>query len=200
MMALHEEAPKEDSMDYLYKNPDSLENLMRTRGFTDILKMEGRYNFRIKTLGWFNVDAYYEGMKGTEIVDLFVSTDFEQKSELEIHVFFPEKKLLTIGTLHKEDGLFHFEKYKGQIPLFLNDEAIVFGVTSIKEKIYYGITAFKVGKKQTINLDIKETTEEALTHAFKEMKLDGIDLDIITKKRLIAPKDCEPVRDSTKVK
>lgn len=197
MMDLHEEATKEDSMDYLYKNPDSLESVQR-RGFADLLFTEGRYNFQVKTLGWFNVDAFYEGMKGTEIVDLFVKTAFEQKSELEIHVFFPAKKLLTVGTLHKEDGLFHFEKYKGQIPLFLNDEAIAFGVTSIKEKIYYGITAFKVGKRQTISLDIKETTKEELTHAFKEMKLDGIDLDIITKKRLIVPKDCGPAADSAK--
>jgi hypothetical protein len=37
-----------------------------------------------------------------------------------------------------------------------------------------------------------------LSNALKEMKLDGIDLDIITKKRLIVPKDCGPVRDSTK--
>jgi hypothetical protein len=199
MMDLHEEATKEDSMDYLYKDPDSLEQVQR-RGLTDLLFTKGRYNFQVKTLGWFNVDAFYEGMKGTEIVDLFVKTDFEQKSELEIHVFFLAKKLLTVGTLHKDDGLFHFEKYKGQIPLFLNDEAIAFGVTSIKEKIYYGITSFKVGKRQTINLDIKETTNEELTNAFKEMKLDGIDLDIITKKRLIVPKDCGNVQDSIKVK
>ena len=37
MMDLHQEAHKEDSMDYLYKNPDSLENAMRTNGFVDIL-------------------------------------------------------------------------------------------------------------------------------------------------------------------
>jgi hypothetical protein len=129
-------------------------------------------------------------MRGTEIVDLFVKTDFGPKEKLEIHVFFPSKKILTIGTLHKEDSLFHFEKYKGQIPLFMNDEAIAFGVTSIKEKLYYGIASFKVVKQQTINLDIKETTNEELTRAFREMKLDGIDLDVITKKRLVVPKAC----------
>jgi mono/diheme cytochrome c family protein len=190
MMDLHKEATKEDSKDFLYKKPDSLENVMRSSGFIDILPTEGRYNFTIKTLGWFNIDAFYEGMKGTEIVDLFVKTGFEQKDQLEIHVFFPAKKILTVGTLHNEDGLFHFEKYKGQIPLFLNDEAIAFGFTSLKEKIYYGITSFKVTKQQTINLNIKESTKEEITKAFKEMRLDGIDLDVITKKRLIVPKIC----------
>jgi mono/diheme cytochrome c family protein len=190
MMDLHEEATKEDSMDYLYKNPDSLEKLMRTMGFSDVLPTEGRYNFKIKTLGWFNVDAFYEGMKGTEIVDLFVKSGFEHPEKLEVHVFFPAKKILTVGTFHEEDGLFHFEKYKGQIPLFLNDQAIAFAVTSIKEKLYYGITSFKVTKQQTINLTIKETNEAELTNAFREMKLDNIDLDIITKKRIIVPKPC----------
>lgn len=57
-----------------------------------IYTTSGRYNFKIKTLGWFNVDAFYEGLKGTEIVDLKVSTDFEAKDELAIHVFFPQGK------------------------------------------------------------------------------------------------------------
>ncbi|MEO6611194.1 MAG: cytochrome c [Chitinophagaceae bacterium] len=190
MMDLHEEATKEDSMDYLYKKPDSLEKAMRTGGFVDILPTDGRYNFRIKTLGWFNVDAFYEGMKGTEIVDLFVKVDFEEPQKIEVHVFFPAKKILTVGTCHKEDNLFHFEKYKGQIPLFLNDEAVVIGFISLKEKIYYGISSFKVGKQQTISLHIEESTEEKLSAAFKEMKLDGVDLDIITKKRVIVPRNC----------
>jgi hypothetical protein len=200
MMDLHEEATKEDSMDYMYKKTDSLENAMRSSGFIDIMPTEGRYNFTIKTLGWFNIDAFYEGMKGTEIVDLFVKTNFEQKDQLETHVFFPARKILTVGTLHNDDGLFHFEKYKGQIPLFLNDEAIAFGFTSIKEKIYYGITSFKVTKQQTINLNIKESTKEDISKAFKEMKLDGIDLDVITKKRLIVPKICSDRRDTVKLK
>ena len=119
-----------------------------------------------------------------------------KKEKLEVYVFFPAKKILTVGTFHKEDGLFHFEKYKGQIPLFLNDKAIAFGFTSIKEKIYYGITSFKVTKQQTITLNIKESTKEVLSEAFKEMKLDGIDLDVITKKRLIVPKNCS---DSSKL-
>ncbi len=190
MMDLHREATREDSMAYLYRKPDSLENVMRTRGFTDILPTEGRYNFRIKTLGWFNVDAFYEGMKGTAVVDLWVATDFKEKDKLEVHVFFPAKKILTVGTFHEKDSLFHFEKYKGQIPLFLNDEAIAFGFTSIREKAYYGITSFKVTNRQTIHLTIKESSKEELAKAFKEMKLDGIDLDIITKKRLIIPKNC----------
>jgi mono/diheme cytochrome c family protein len=190
MMDLHEEATKEDSMDYLYHKPDSLEKVMRTNGFADLLATKGRYNFVIKTMGWFNVDAFYEGMQGTTIVDLFVKTDFQEKDNLEVHVFFPEKKILTVGTLHSNDNLFHFEKYKGQIPLFLNDEAVAFAITSIKEKIYYGITYFKVKKNQTIVIKIKETDKAAIQQAFDQMNLDGIDLDVITKKRIVVPRNC----------
>ena len=185
------EATKEDSMDYQYKDPEPLEQAQREMGFTEIIGTGGRYNFTINTLGWFNVDAFSEGLKGTEIVDLKVSTEFEAKAELVVNVFFPAKKILTIGVFHKEDGLFHFEKYKGQIPLFLNDDAIVFANASIGEKLYYGITRFTVGKQNMIPVTIKESTEHELSNAFKEMKLDQVDLDIITKKRLLVPKKCE---------
>ncbi len=187
---LAEEAPATDSLDSQYKDPAVLENIMRTRGFTDVIQTKGRYNFAIKTLGWFNVDAYYDGLPGTTIVDLFVKTDYEKNNDLAIHVFFPSKKLLTVGTYHPEDSLFHFEKYKGQIPLFLNDEAVVFGVDSHGEKIFYGISTFTVTQKQTIALHIQETTKEELQKAFLDMRLDGVDLDAITKKRLVVPKPC----------
>ena len=188
-MDLHEEATNEDSLDWQYKKPDSLEAVQR-RGFNDVLRTKGRYDFAVKTLGWFNIDAYYEGRKGTEVVDLFLKTNSAFDEKLEVHVFFPAKKLLTVGTFHTEDSLFHFEKYKGSIPLYMNDEAVAFAVGSIGEKIYYGIKSFRVSKLQTISLDIKETTADELQKAFETMKLDGIDLDIITKKRIITPRPC----------
>lgn len=198
-MDLHEEATKEDSLDSQYKKPDSLETVQRTKGFTDYLAMKGRYNFAVKTLGWFNVDAFYEGLKGTEVVDLFVKENAGLAEKLEVHVFFPAKKILTVGTYHTEDSLFHFEKYKGSIPLYLNDEAVAFAVSSVGEKMYYGIKSFKVTKLQTITLDIKETTPEQLEQAFKNMKLEGVDLDIITKKRIIIPCNNSPT-DSVEIK
>jgi len=194
MIGLGLEATKNDSLDSQYKKPDSLEAAQRTLGFTDVVSTAGRYNFRIKTMGWFNVDAFYEGLKDTKSVDLFVKSDFSEK--IDVHVFFPAKKLLTVGLYHEDDQLYHFQKYKGQIPLFLNDEAIAFGITSVGEKIYYGITPFKVQNNQTIQLKIQESTKEELTRAFKELQLDGIDLDIITKKRIIMPKICA---DTTKL-
>jgi mono/diheme cytochrome c family protein len=187
--SLFEEATKNDTADALYKDPKLLEEEQR-QGLIDKQFTAGRYNFTVNTLGWFNVDAFYEGMEGTEIVDLFVKTDFEEKESLLVHVFFPAKKLLTVGVYHKNDSLFHFEKYKGQIPLFLNDKAIVFATACIGEKIFYGINSFTVTKNQTIPLVIKESTAEELSSAFEKMNLDGIELDVITKKRIIIPKDC----------
>lgn len=190
ILNMAEEAPATDSLGQQYANPAELEKMLRTRGFSDVVLTSGRYNFTIKTMGWFNVDAYYEGLPGTTIVDLFVKTDYEKNKDLAIHVFFPSKKLLTVGAYHPEDSLFHFEKYKGQIPLFLNDEAVAFGIDSHGEKIFYGISTFTVTNNQTIMLQIKETTKEALQQAFLDMKLDGVDLDVITKMRVIVPKAC----------
>jgi hypothetical protein len=188
-MSMNEEATVADSADELYHNPDSLNEIL-TKGFSDLEFTNGRYNFHMNTLGWSNIDAFYRPMKGTSIVDLFINTDFESKDQLEVHVFLPAKKLLTVGVLHTNDGLFHFEKYKGQIPMFLNDHAIAFACGSIGEKIYYGIQEFAVGTRQTIQLQIKETTEEELMKAFEKMNINGIDLDVITKKRIITARPC----------
>lgn len=188
---MHAEAGKDKTADSLYKPTEEMEDYMR-KGFSDYTPTteNDRYAFRIKTLGWFNIDAYYQPLPGTSIVDLFVDTDFDEEEKLEIHVFLPAKKLLTVGVYHADDGLFHFEKYKGQIPMYLNDKAVVFAVTSIGEKLYYGISSFKVKQTQTIKLTIKETDEVTLDKAFRKMNIDGIDLDVITKKEVIVEIPC----------
>jgi mono/diheme cytochrome c family protein len=188
---MHAEAGKDKTADSLYKPTQELEERMR-RGFSDYTPTteNDRYAFNIKTLGWFNIDAYYQPLTGTTIVDLFVDTDFDEEEKLEIHVFLPAKKLLTVGVHHADDGLFHFEKYKGQIPMYLSDKAVVFAVTSIGEKLYYGISSFTVKQTQTIKLTIKETNEETLDKAFRKMNLDGIDLDVITKKEIVVEIPC----------
>lgn len=183
------EATVNDSADSQYKDPSALEAAQR-KGFTDKINTSGRYNFSIKTLGWFNVDAFYDGLEGTVNTDLFVRTDFDKPGQLDIHVFFPAQKLLTVGVFHSGDGLFHFEKYKGQIPLFPNDHGVVLATASIGEKVFYGIKEFDVDQEQTVFISVKESSPEALTKAFKETQLEGISLDLITKKRVIFPKSC----------
>lgn len=74
--------------------------------------------------------------------------------------------------------------------MYLNDKAVVFAVTSIGEKLYYGISSFKVKQTQTIKLTIKETDEVTLDKAFRKMNIDGIDLDVITKKEVIVEIPC----------
>lgn len=186
-----EEPFKEEAYDSL-SNPTNTAGEGLRNGFTDYIATENidRYNFRISTLGWFNVDAYFQPLEGTTIVELFVDTDFEAEHNLDIHIFLPAKKLLTVGVYNDSDGLFHFEKYKGQIPLYLDDKAVVFAVTSIGEKLYYGISSFNVKHTQTIRLSIKETDKESLDKAFRKMNIDGIDLDVITKKKIVTEIPC----------
>jgi hypothetical protein len=188
LLAIDDTSSDEISTEPTIMSAESAQSLRK--GFTDGVYAPGKYNFQIETLGWFNVDAFVEGLPGTEMVDLEVDTDFSDETELGVHVFFPNKKLLTVGSIHPEDGLFHFEKLNGQIPLYLGDEGIAFAVTSINEKIFYGIQTFAVRKKQTIQMHIKEGTRAQLEAALRRMKLDGIDLDLITKKRIIAPRPC----------
>lgn len=63
------------------------------KGFADSTPTtdKDRYSFSIKTLGWYNVDAYYKGLAETSVVELFADTDFPEEEKLEIHVFMPSK-------------------------------------------------------------------------------------------------------------
>jgi mono/diheme cytochrome c family protein len=160
-------------------------------GFSDgIISDEGAYNFSITTLGWYNVDAYVKGLTGTSLIELVIDTDHQFESNLDIHVFMPRKKLLSVAQYHKDDGLFHFEKIDGKAPFFLNDEAIAIAITSKGGRAYYGITKFKVAEKQKVFIKVRETTPEEIKVAIQKNQLDGITLDFMIQEKVIREIPC----------
>jgi mono/diheme cytochrome c family protein len=160
-------------------------------GFNDgVYAEKGKYDFTIKTLGWFNIDAFVKGLPGTTNIDLKIDTDFENESILDIHVFMPSKKLLSVAQHRSYDGLFHFEKNEGKAPFFLNDEAIAIALTSKGDNAHYGITKFKITEKQTILIRIKKGAPEQIKDAIQKNQLDGIEIDPVSKERVITAIPC----------
>ncbi|MGN6291993.1 MAG: hypothetical protein ACTHMV_04550 [Chitinophagaceae bacterium] len=102
-----------------------------------------------------------------------------------MRIFFPAQKLLIFGSVGR-GNIFHIEQYEDQIPF--GEKAIVFASASINEKIYYGFANFTVTQQnQTIPLSIREGSKEQFGQAFQAMKFGKMRLDIITKKKTIAP-------------
>ncbi|MBL7709353.1 MAG: cytochrome c [Chitinophagaceae bacterium] len=188
---MEEDIPAMDTAEREPVSPESLEGLRR--GFTDPNPTNGMYDFEIKTLGWYNVDAYVEGYPGTVNVKLEVlvssATELKMEQNLHIYLFIPRNKMLSVLNA-ESNGRYYFDKIKDGIPLFLDERAILFAFGSKGRKMYYGINEFRIKKEQIIEINIKETTEEKIRAALYSSKIEGIELGIEKKEEVIIERDC----------
>jgi len=171
-----------------YRKPEDLEGLRN--GFTDQNPTSGMYDFEIKTLGWYNIDAYVEGYAGTTNVKLTAQVRVDFDITMHVYLFCPKNKTLSVG-YDKEGDTYQFNKINDRIPLFINDRAILYAFGSKGDKMYYGISEFNVRGEQTIIVTIKETTEEKIRETLYSKEIDGIDLGIEKKEQKIIKKDCD---------
>ena len=179
-------------------------------GFTDVLN-SGLYEFSIQTFGWFNVDAFVEGYVGTTYVKVNASLQMEYAFEMNLYLFCPEKKMLSVSNENK-NNMYSFNKIDGEIPLFLNDKAILLAFGSNGGKTFYGTASFNVQEEQTVIIKVKETTTAELQSFIQLNKIDGIKIDA-TKKEMVYQQDSQndekipvefdiiqvPCSDSTKI-
>jgi mono/diheme cytochrome c family protein len=185
----------QDDIDSLFNSkqletskPEDLEGLRN--GFTDPNPTEGMYDFEIKTFGWYNVDAYVEGYAGTINVKLYAQIRVDFNIVMHVYLFCPKNKMLSVGYEKKGDTYF-FNKINNGIPLFINDKAILFAFGSKGDKMYYGISEFRVQGQQTIIINVKETTEENIREALYSKEIEGIDLGIEKKEQKIIKSNCD---------
>lgn len=171
-------------------------------GFTDPNSTSGMYDFEIKTFGWYNIDAYVEGYEGSNNVKLWVQLQMEFEMDMHVYLFIPRNKMLSVMNDFRE-GKHYFNKINDGIPLFLKDRAILFAFGSKADKLYYGISEFIVQGEQTIEINVKETTEKEIRDALFLKKLEGIDLGIEKKEIKIIKQLCDeavpPKADSISV-
>jgi hypothetical protein len=162
----------------VYVDTSTVTNMESMRqGFTDIVNMDSVYEFQIETLGWFNIDAEMEGLKGTDLCKLNVTVEDENDLDISVYLFIPARKNLSVG-ISSDKKSFHFNKYKNSIPLYLNDKAFILAFTNSGDKFYYGITGFRVKKNQSIQVKIKSSTKEQFLEAIKSEKLEGLNMTI----------------------
>jgi hypothetical protein len=155
-------------------------------GFTDIALADGAYVFEIKTLGWFNVDAYVTGFPQTTLVELLGNIEGMENVPVTLYAFFPEKKNLSVGQVNS-DFSFDFKKVDNKIPLFLNEPGILVAFTNRHDKFYYGITHFKVKPTQNIKVNLRLVNEEEFLNAIKNEKIEGINIDVIRQRMEVKP-------------
>lgn len=181
------------------ENPAEAEDVEYLRkGFTDPNPTAGMYDFEIRTLGWYNIDAYVEGYEGTVITQVRVKLALPVESAMHVYLFCPTDKTLSVGMGNLNDpSTYHFTKINGGIPLFLRQPAIIFVFGSYKDKMYSGVAQFTVKREQTINVTVKETTEEEIRRVLTSRRIEGIDLGIEKKEMKVVERDCDPKPDTT---
>lgn len=170
----------------------------RSNEFTDPNPTNGMYDFEIRTLGWYNIDAFMEGYVGTTIVRVWaqVQTDADIYDDIHVYLFCPEKQVLSVG-YDRQGDKYMFNKIDDGVPLFLGDRAILFAFGSKKDKMYYGISEFIINAEQTIPVNIMETTDEEIRQALLSKQLDGIDLGIEKKEKVILKRPCSDTLSKT---
>lgn len=162
-------------------------------GFTDPNPTMGMYDFKIKTFGWYNVDAFVEGYAGSTYVSVNVQLQMEVVSEMHVYLFCPDKKMLSVSNKH-EGNNYSFNKVEDKAPLFLNDKAVILAFGSKGDKILYGTASFTIQAAQNINISVKETTEAELKSFIQKNKINGIEIDLNKKDDFkIEEKPCDEI-------
>jgi hypothetical protein len=145
--------------------------------FTDKGLTAGMYDFSINAFGWYNLDCFLARYPGLYDINLKVRLQMIFETPMHVYLFCPDKKLLQEAEYHNENG-YMFGDTKGNIPLFLNDRAVLLAFGSKGDKIFYGTTAFNIKEEQTVSIDISETTEAALKSFIEKNNIDGIKIDV----------------------
>jgi cytochrome c2 len=156
-------------------------------GFTDVGVGSGMYNFEIKTLGWFNVDAEVEGYEGTTIVKVNGKIHVELKMNITLYLFCPRKKMLSVGTVHA-DNTFSFEKIDGGIPLFNDDLGVLIAFGSYKSQLYVGSAPISVKNNTYKNIPLKPTDERLFYSLLMANTLGGINISCIKLEEKVVPR------------
>jgi hypothetical protein len=170
--------------------------------FIDPLPTDGMFDFDIKTLGWYNIDAYVSGYAGTTKVNVTANLQNSGGIPFNVYLFCPDKQILSVANTNEGDG-YSFDKIDGALPLFLNDRAILFAFGSKGDKVFYGIEEFTIQKEQTITVQIKESTKEAIRQALLNKQMNGIDMGITKKEMIVRELPCNTfpaATDTTAIK
>jgi hypothetical protein len=141
-------------------------------------------------LGWYNIDVQVEGYPGTALCDLFVQVWPTTVRQMNVYVFFPRYKDLSVGQL-QENNVFHFDKVDGKIPLLLGAKGFIVAFGSVDDQLYFGTARFTAQPQQQIKVNVQPGTEDEFLNSIKEGKLEGIRLDLIKQKMKVEYRPCD---------
>jgi mono/diheme cytochrome c family protein len=145
-------------------------------GYTDS-PSSGKYEFEIRTLGWYNVDLDIKGLPGTYPCELEVRLKGTDIFDMNVYAFFPQHKDLSVG-IQDSLNFFHFKKIDGKMPMFLGSKGFILAFGSKGDQLYTGSLSFFAQPVQSFNINMKPITKDAFYDLLKAEDLEGIELRI----------------------
>ncbi|MCT4560869.1 MAG: hypothetical protein N4A41_05780 [Crocinitomicaceae bacterium] len=126
------------------------------------------YVFKMKKLGWANIDRFFIDPRTKEIEWLASINECEKYSRPYVSLVFENQKIYLPGYV-KDNGEFSFthgDYEKTALPV--GEWATILVTAYIDETPYYAIKKIKIMEKQSIKLDLAETTVDSLIRKLKE--------------------------------
>lgn len=120
------------------------------------------YIFKLKKLGWANIDVLYTDKRNKEVSLLTLIKNEEQFKSISISMLIEGKKIFIPGYKRKDIGygFTHNDEEKPILPIGANATIIT---TAMKGRTpYYSAKRFTIQASQEITLEMKESSEEKI--------------------------------------
>jgi len=155
------------------------------------------YQFKIETFGWYNIDIFLKGLPGFEDRELFVRVIGQYKSEVNIYLAIPGRKILVPGGESKTGNGYCFFEDNGKIPLPLNLQGYIIAMGESEGKLLFGMTDFKVANQQSLSLEVRVVTKEEMNISISRIDLGGMKIEAADSKNADSIRAMDTLKQKT---
>ncbi|SFN20197.1 hypothetical protein SAMN05428949_1897 [Chitinophaga sp. YR627] len=120
------------------------------------------YNFEISAPGWYSIDVPVKEISGVSPTELTTTVNAADTQNISTLLVVPSHKIILKGIPGEKAFSYTFCSADGTIPLPLGATAMVIAFAEDKQmrKLYYGITPFRISKKNTLQIELTPSNEE----------------------------------------
>jgi hypothetical protein len=134
------------------------------------------YTFSIDAFGWFNIDIYINNDPDFVKTKLFVDINAQNKTDLEVYLIIPSKKVFVRGRLIKGNSYVFFYDDDGSIYLPKNQKAYIIGFTNFEEEPLFGKLEFTTLSQSQFSLQL--STGRNVVEEIKSLNLNDLEFEI----------------------
>ncbi len=113
--------------------------------------------FNVTSLGWINVDQFYDDTRSKE-VQLFTNITSDSLEYSDVTLILPSRNIAINGIQLDKHKFTFTQNMKEYSKLPVGEEAIIVAISIKNEVPYLAIEKFVIKEKQSINLEVIETT------------------------------------------